>query len=226
MFNSKMLNYLFYVVNWKKPRQSADTILTAHYKQINCNLKISAEELLKTLTNESYFSLFVDSMNKLKYHFLYDSRIHGQSHIERVAILSFALGLQLQLEYEDLRLCLEIAKYHDVGRQDEGEDELHGIRGAEKIAVICDDLSNEDKTLIAAVIAAHSFEDDCCMDVFEQRDVSTDDHYLKHKLLLGIIKDADALDRFRLRNNSLNTDYLRLTNSIALIRAACEMVHA
>lgn len=45
------------------------------------------------------------------------------------------------------------------------------------------------------------------------------------KMLLGIIKDADALDRFRLRDCSLRTEFLHNKESLHLVRAAYELYH-
>jgi len=204
----------------------ASIILFKYYRQLSVDSQISAEDMLKTLKADRHFLLFEESINQLQEAALYESHVHGKSHIARVAILSFVLGLQLNLNDDDLRLSLEIAKYHDVGRRDEDEDEMHGPRGARKIAVICCDFTDQEKSIIAAVIAAHSLRDDCYLDVFQRWDGLQESQYPKCKQLLDIIKDADALDRFRLRDNSLNLDFLRLENSVHLVRAACEMVHA
>ena len=226
MFYSKMLNNLFNNVNWENPRRITDNIIDLYYKQSDCNFETNAKDMLSVLSSDNIFPLFVETMNKLKCSILYKSHIHGQSHIERVSILSFALALQLQLNSHDLELCLEIAKYHDIGRRDEGEDEEHGMRGAEKFMAICDEFSNNDKNIIAMVIAAHSLRDDCYINLFKQWKGLEEAQYIRCKILLDIIKDADALDRFRLRDKSLKIDFLRLGYSTELVRVACEMVHA
>jgi len=226
MFTSDMLNCLFYSVDWKAPSLIANGIINKHYRHIENYAQTSAKTMLKTLSADKQFSLFVDSMNKLHESALYESYVHGKSHIERVAIMSFVLGLRLKLNHDDLILCLEIAKYHDVGRQNEGEDEQHGLRGAERIATICGNFSEHDQAVIAAVVAAHSLRDECNMDIFQNWDRLRKSQYPRCKLLLDIIKDADALDRFRLRDNSLNTCFFRLPDTQQLVRAACETVHA
>jgi len=226
MFCSGMLNSLFYCVDWTKAKQVASAIIEDNYRCLNPDRQIAAEVMLRRLTADRDFILFEESMNQLQDSYLYESNVHGKSHIERVAVLSFVLGVQLKLKYNDLRLCIEIAKYHDIGRQDEGDDEEHGYRGAQKINAICRGFSDQDRTVIAAVIAAHSLRDECCTDLFQRWKGLQENQKPRCKLLLDIIKDSDALDRFRLRDSSLDTRFLRLPNSLCLVRAACEMVHA
>jgi uncharacterized protein len=223
VFRSEILNTLFYVIDWTEVQRTADHIMSTYYPNVENISQISADSLIEELKASKHYRLFVDSMNELQCSVLYISQIHGQSHIERVSVLTFAISLQNELSAEDLILCLEIAKYHDVGRYNDNEDALHGLNGAKRISQICSKFSDIEQRIIAAVIAAHSVQDNQYMQFFRAIDDLPENLYPRCKILLDILKDADALDRFRLNINSLKIEYLRLAYSQHLIKAACEI---
>ena len=74
--------------------------------------------------------------------------------------------------------------------------------------------------LIPAIIHAHSLLDEEADQIFNQYNLEKS-QYNKYLKLLSIIKDADALDRFRLRPDSLNPRYFRIDYSEKLISLAC-----
>ena len=74
-------------------------------------------ELIKIVRDNA---IFQDVMSDFKEEFFIDDNIHGTSHNERVALLACYIGIQEGLNDEELRLVLEAAKYHDIGRGFEG----------------------------------------------------------------------------------------------------------
>lgn len=111
-----------------------------------------------------------------------------------------------------------LALYHDIGRDDDMEDSDHGHRGAKKILMHISD--NKMDMIIPAVIHAHSLLDEEAYQIFRQYNIEKS-QYARYSKILSIIKDADALDRFRLRPNSLNPEYFRIDFSKILISLAC-----
>lgn len=118
----------------------------------------------------------------------------------------------------DLNILLEIALYHDIGRINDGEDKKHGQRGAKKL--LLQNIESDIDMLIPAVICAHSLVDEEADEVFKQYNIRKS-QYSRYLRLLSIVKDADALDRFRLRSNSLRPEHLRIEYSKELISLAC-----
>ena len=74
--------------------------------------------------------------------------------------------------------------------------------------------------IIPAVIHAHSLLDEEAYQIFRQYNIEKS-QYARYSKILSIIKDADALDRFRLRPNSLKPEYFRIDFSKILISLAC-----
>ncbi len=222
---SSMLEELFGKTNWLRSMEITDLILTTYYPKIHLRLQLSAAEVLELLRRSPFSGLFPASMNGLQTDALYKSYIHGQNHIERTAVLSACLALLLDLQEREFLLCLEAAKYHDTGRIQDGEDPEHGRRGARKIPELCRSYTEAEQTLLQAVITAHSLPDREELPVFRQYCKNDIDAYRTYRSMIKILKDADALDRFRLSCHSLDTRYLRLNVSHRLLRAACEIVN-
>lgn len=141
----------------------------------------------------------------------------------RVCILAYYLACIKEFPLEIIRDVLEIAKYHDIGRINDGKDENHGLRGAILYSQYFRNTS-EKSNVYGAIITAHSLRDEVFEKVWLEWTNSMDNiNY--GKMLLGIIKDADALDRFRLRDCSLRTEFLHNKESLHLVRAAYELYH-
>ena len=83
-------------------------------------LSINSESLYKIVDPVRNNAIFNDVMSNIKEEFFIYVWIHGIAHNERVALLSCYIGIQEGLDIEELRLVLEAAKYHDIGRGYEG----------------------------------------------------------------------------------------------------------
>ncbi len=220
---SLLLEEVFGRRRWKRSGEISDLILERHYPDL-ATPQYTAAEVAAEIKKSRCSGMFVQLMNELQTQELYVSYIHGQSHIERVAVLSARMAAD-SLSEELFALCIECAKYHDVGRRDDSRDPAHGARGAEKIDRICAGYSEGERARIRAVIAAHSLDDQNAGDVFRNYGITDAQGTEDCRKLLRILKDADALDRFRLNNYSLNPRMLRGEDARHLIRAACEMVN-
>ena len=186
--------------------------------------QFSLYEVMKLIRSCPQFLQFIETMNSLRYDALYKSNIHGVPHIERVVILAFILSVLYQLDYQSTFILLEAAKYHDIGRIDDGNDFKHGMRGAEKYNELFVTSNRIDSRIIMALIEAHSVNDEKAESIFDKYDIPKKLHERVRKLLY-FLKDADSLDRFRLTDHSLKTKFLRYSESHKLIEVACEMAN-
>ena len=194
-----------------------------YYPHLTEISQCSAEYLLSEIKRTSTYNLFIKEMNLLVNSLLYKSQVHGEKHISRVCILAYYLACIKEFPLEIIRDVLEIAKYHDIGRINDGKDENHGLRGAILYSQYFRNTS-EKSNVYGAIITAHSLRDEVFEKVWLEWTNSMDNiNY--GKMLLGIIKDADALDRFRLRDCSLRTEFLHNKESLYLVRAAYELYH-
>lgn len=218
-----ILPELIKVGDWNKELQKAEKIMHQCYANILKFSQKNVSDIMCVILNSEYKQIFLDSMRQLKIEKLYKSQIHGQDHIERVCILTACLGIQMKISKHIFALCLEAAKYHDIGRCDDSEDRLHGYRGSRSISKCCEGFSEWDCEMIAAVVEAHSLLDGEAEAVFNKYEILNFSDFEIYRQILYILKDADALDRFRLTDHSLNIKFLRLAVSMYWVQAACEM---
>ncbi len=167
-------------------------------------------------------AVFQEVMSDFKEEFFIDDNIHGISHNERVALLACYIGIQEGLNDDELRLVLEAAKYHDIGRGFEGN---HG----QYSAIIIDrnkehifpNLSEDEINTIKALCHGHSVDDKRYIEIAKLYGI---ENIEKFKKLLDIVKDADALDRVRLpRFGQLEEKYLRTETSKRIIDFSKEL---
>jgi hypothetical protein len=135
-------------------------------------------------------------------YFDHPSWLHGVNHTCRVMSLVWAMGCELGRTHErDLALCA--AYIHDMARKGDGICRVHGPdAAATKLPVfqpffLSQGIIEEDICVIETAITNHS--------QLEELDI---DH--PHYNVTALLKDADALDRFRLGPFDLNKKYLRL----------------
>lgn len=134
---------------------------------------------------------------------LYKSSLHGKSHIHRVLLLA-ALNAQKQgLSEEEIRLYFDSASYHDVGRIHDGRDDYHGARSAEKLEELTGQ-TGENLLELKVAVTAHSRMDLDLENIIRYYQPKNYERTLK---LARLLKDADNLDRVRIRNRHSKTAY-------------------
>jgi len=151
-----------------------------------------------------------------KEYFLVPDSIHGILHTKRVLLLSYIIGLYENLNSQDLKVVLTAAKYHDIGRTNDNYDETHGILSFNKMIQL--KLVNKDMKdihILKFIIDNHCISDDQGIENLKNYPI-TDKNRAIH--LYYILKDADGLDRVRLRDTDI--EYLRLPISKKLPLAA------
>ncbi|MDO5556379.1 MAG: diguanylate cyclase [Clostridia bacterium] len=187
-----------------------------------CNLHL--KDVTKVIKESGREPLLISNINNIQTDIIYKSDMHGQAHTERVLMLALSMGILEGLKERDLQMLLETAKYHDIGRKNDEEDELHGARSAEMLESkdILQGYSQKEKNIIKMICACHSI-DDKQIDEYVKRLPEEDRERCKKMLI--ILKDADALDRVRLKEGEgqLETRFLRTNTSKAMISAAYEL---
>lgn len=141
----------------------------------------------------------------INYYKLYSSLFHGLYHSQKVMLFAFILGKQHNLNEADMKIILDAAIYHDIGRSGETEDTIHGYSSALKLDKIFNEpFYKDDKNnfeILKAIVDFHSRDDKYLEQTFIDYDIDEIEHDRFYKLAL-ILKDADALDRFRFSKNS------------------------
>ncbi len=218
-------DYLDYIFNMKEYVYPMEDAGYAREVGRTGDEQMHIADVISLIKKSDKYRLFIDSMDGIDESILYQSPIHGVRHNERVAIFAAAIGIQQNLGEEDIKLLLEAAKYHDIGREDDSEDDFHGKRSVELIDSkgIGIDLSEESQKILKAICAGHSMEDEKLEGIMQEFGIQDKE---RCKKLFAILKDADALDRVRLKSDRLDPSYLRTEESKKMVLAAYETLHS
>lgn len=190
-------------------------------------------QILKILTNKNplenyqffnefkksnYYQLLIKTYENLNTEILFDSKIHGQNHIERVILFSLILSWKYNLNLNDTNILLYAASLHDTQRENDSYDTEHGFRAAIKSIDYAINLELEDKKILQGIMAAHSRSDDYMEKSIKYFEVKDLNRAIK---LTKLFKDSDGLDRVRI--NDLKKRFLRNEFSIELVDFAKEL---
>ena len=179
--------------------------------------------LVAELKKSKYWVLLMRAYGELRTEFLYKSRTHGMTHIERVMLLGAIIAMQQGFSARETELLLIACSYHDIGRRDDSADKWHGKRGADDLPQIpLPEISEEELKCVQAAIATHSARDSLIDSFAEEYGVGDEDIALC-RLLCKALKDADNLDRVRIHD--LDVNRLRFAESKALETTAETIYH-
>jgi hypothetical protein len=140
--------------------------------------------------------------------FDHPSQLHGIMHTYRVMCHASVLGQQV-LDIKGQKLVLLAAFIHDMARKHDGYCTEHGSWAAEKKVSVIRNLFSKgvfrenDLDIIKYAVMFHSLP--------EEPDPS---HHAYH--VAAVLKDSDALDRFRLGDHNLRTEFLRFPFSLTM----------
>ena len=146
-----------------------------------------------------------------------DSKYHGKLHTVRVLFNATMLASIENLTYDEAITLFLACIYHDIGRNHDECCSSHGARSVE----IFNSYGNSNP-LAEFLIKYHCIDDDIALKDLESNNLIADK--TRAKLLFKIIKDADALDRFRFGLKDLDVNMLRLESSKRLMLFAYKAV--
>ena len=175
------------------------------------------EALTEAFLPTRYGELLTEAMEALNWDALYLSHVHGFGHIERTMIHGAMCAWAEELPEAETRLLLQMCSYHDTGRTSDFLDGAHGARSAEKLASLTG-LAGEDLKAAMAGVEAHSLNDRMMDEVLDRYAPADRPRAL---LLAEMLKDADGLDRVRIRD--LNVKFLRRKDSASRAGFAQEL---
>lgn len=179
----------------------------------------------ETIKKETNKEEIINILDDIKKEVLYKSYFHGLHHSQKVTYFTYLLAVNEKLNSEEFKIVIDAAKYHDIGRYDDSEDQYHGLVSANKIDEVVNYDNLEDLYYLKAICEVHSLDDSADKRIFDNynfeyyEETGKNLDYQKYKRLARIIKDADALDRTRFGNSysSLNPQFLRIPYSHELI---------
>lgn len=182
-----------------------------------------------------YPSEIIDILDSIKKEYLYPNDFHGLYHSQKVCFFAYLIGLHEGLNKDEMKILLDAAKYHDIGRTaDKDNQSIRGYLSTNKIdKLVSDGVIKYDNPLdiyyLKAIIESCTREDKDDISVYQnwlldslsnpeldKYDEEMD--FNKFKRLSNILKDADILDAYRYKsaNGIFNTSVLRTDYSKVL----------
>lgn len=225
-------DYSVYFILFNRIENNNIQYLKSDYRYLNDYLKDNQKtsyEVVKLLEKDNSINKLLSIEQEI-----YDEEInknmkaHGQRHILNVVLFSMILGLEL-LNKKDLDLLLISAKYHDVGRTEEGGQEhayASSLIARKKLAGM---LSDEELSIITTAIEFHeiprnSTDEEVKFDYIARKNGVRSEQLHRARIISEILKDADALDRTRFVNRArLDNRYLKFDNSKKLIKLSANI---
>lgn len=213
-----------------------------HYNRPKLESIIQSIEENKTDENEHKIILntissdLLEATHDLQELYPGDAKNHNIGHIERVMLLSQAIGPSVlkkendAIDYEAMNMLMQCAKYHDCGRENDRVDNSHGKRSAEKMVPYLEKqgYSKDQIHMMQVAVEYHEHEDDeQTFDKLCQSYHIPEEAKERTKLIANCLKDADALDRVRFHKESAKLDKTRLRTEQAkeLISTATQLVN-
>lgn len=183
-------------------------------------LKISElpELMRRQGLNEHYFHY----ANQIENEWFHNPQgIHAVGHTKRVLLLGLLLSHLEQLSAPDRDLICQASIYHDIGRITDGYDTSHGVASYKKLMDkdLISRISAAERENLRFVIELHAIADRAAHKQLHKYDLTDVTRTLK---LYHVFKDADGLDRVRIRD--LNLDYLRNPGAHKLVLLAHQLL--
>ncbi len=173
--------------------------------------QFTTEQIIGVMQQNGGMEEFFEELDKInanqdKY---YPSRVHGIEHTSRVTFLATILAKMDVLDEHTKKLLITAARLYDIGRIDDRESKEHGAYGKEKIEQegLLDGFSRSDKKIIEFVVEQHSLSREENEEAISKLPAW---QRSKYQIVLNYLKDADALDRVRIANESAKLDPSRL----------------
>lgn len=206
----------------EEPPQTIIEVLEK-YKDIETGNKVA----LKNIDIKKDISSIIEDVNKQG--FYNENEQHSVEHIEKVVMFSALLAEQEKLSLEETKMLLTAAAFHDSGRAGIDGNEEHAEASAEFFGKYFDEHSgvyginsHEQAKIIKVIIEYHEYVEE------KKGEIDTNQikelmkkHGLEEQMsnphsmetiyhLCAILKDADALDRYRFaERGKIDQRYLR-----------------
>lgn len=162
---------------------------------------------------------------------LYKSQGHGINHSRKVAILASEILQSSGTNFDErmVDILLTACYYHDIGRiADIGPHAKKSVRKLREMKLYFEDgeeYTKEDRNMLYAIVEAHEGRDLDSDKIMHKYNIASENQS-KVKFYMGVLKDADALDRARLSNQfymDLNPNYLRNREAKQLINFSFDL---
>ena len=117
------------------------------------------EDVQNIIYNSKYLSLYIKMLNTFNFDELYSSELHGLSHVIRCSYLALIYSCIEELTEYEFSLLLISLFYHDIGRNHDMDDNMHGYKSANKLDFLKSVVNYDELQSIKTIIICHCLED-------------------------------------------------------------------
>lgn len=173
-------------------------------------LLTGGNQLISEMLNESDIEELLSIRETFRENAFYKSEVHGIDHSEKVMLFAFILCKIAGIKGDMKKIIIDAATYHDIGRNNEKDDNFHGYCSTNIIEKVLNEefyIKGENLKMLKAAMDFHCSIHSVDWFIGEYEIESTD----KFKIIATLVKDADAIDRTRFSNSSkayLDESYL------------------
>ncbi len=209
--NKTNMNACFNILSSKKPLPS--NVLESMKYRINFSTlpkQISPIDFYNYIKNSKDKFAFYDYANTDEHKNFYSHQDHGIIHADNTTMFTYYIAEKEGYSRNGIRILLDAARHHDIGRENGFEDPKHGINGAIKYdEEYKEELPLFESVLVKFLILSHNLQDRKSVRILANNSFG---HILNGEQLnivcdmAYILRDADALDRTRFPISS--PDYL------------------
>lgn len=187
----------------------------------DCIVSERLSQETKKILFEKYSSYF---QSLPKYLFVDCYSVHGISHAIRVLVLAEKIATDLKIEPQYIDILRFGALYHDIGRENDQIDDLHGYKSFEKLQKfkgVYGESSVKSSEILRFIIENHPLTNSQVMENIDKYSLTALERSEAMQLLF-VLKDADALDRCRFGH--IDLDYLTFKNSRKYVSLAYQLL--
>lgn len=207
------------------------TYMYEQMRQVNSSLtrtkQITPVEFYNYIKNSKDRHVFFDYENTDEHIPFYKHEDHGIIHPDNVTMFTYYIAEKEGYSKEAIRVLLEAARNHDIGRETGFDDPNHGVNGLQKYRELYgESVPPNENVIVGFLILAHSLPDTNTIRRIANQvygkflDQSEIDRLCD---MANILRDADALDRTRFpifSRDYLDSKYLTHDSAKELIEVA------
>ena len=145
----------------------------------------------------------------------FGSELHTRNHCARVLMYAIVISGKMGMDARWREALCLAAVFHDCRRQDDGLDVGHGDRAAEHYMRFCEEHDVPFYQTAYLSMKYHDKDDALGEEAIRSEGLGEDS-----VLLYRVLKDADALDRFRLGPDGLDPAYIRTVEAVDFVETA------
>lgn len=195
-------------------------------KDIKSTLQIGPKQFFDYIEHSEQKEVFYDYKSVEDHKKFYMYQDHGIRHVDNVTMFTYYIASKEGYSKEGIRILLEAARFHDIGRTNSWQEGGHGSSGGKKyVEEFGTELPLYERQIIKFLISSHDLPNQNQIPEVAKKIFGylNEDEIKVLCDMANVIRDADALDRTRFpiySSDYLNSKLLTHESSKELVEVA------